>query len=178
MGIMSFVSDLIVPMCFVGIILHGYSKKIDIYNSFVEGAKEGMYIIAKIIPTLVGLMVSVGILKESGALDWFSKLISPITNLLNFPKEAVPLTFMRLVSSSASTGLILDIFKKYGPDSFIGRLVSIMMSCTETIFYTISIYFMSVKIKNIRYTLKGALIANLFGVVAALYITKIIFGTT
>jgi spore maturation protein B len=121
-------------------------------------------------------MIAVGLLRESGALEYFSKIISPITNKLGFPKEAVPLTFMRLVSSSASTGLLLDIFKKHGPDSFIGRLVSIMMSCTETVFYTISIYFMSIKIKNIKYTLKGALIANLFGVIAALYITKLIFA--
>lgn len=176
MKLMIFISDLIMPLAFVGIILYGYSKKIDIYETFIEGAKEGMLTVVQIFPTLIGLMVAVGILRESGAMDFFSKLIAPVSQKIGLPKEAIPLTFMKLVSSSASTGLLLDIFKKYGPDSFIGRLVSIMMSCTETVFYTISIYFMSIGIKKIRYTLKGALIANLFGVIASLYITKIIFG--
>ncbi len=176
MKLMMLISDLIMPLAFVGIILYGYSKNIDIYETFIEGAKDGVKTVFQIFPTLVGLMVAVGILRESGALDFFSKCVGPICMQFGFPKEAVPLTFMRLISSSASTGLLLDIFKKYGPDSFIGRLVSIMMSCTETVFYTISIYFMSVGIKKIRYTLKGALIANLFGIIASLYITKIFFG--
>ena len=176
MKLMMLISDLIMPLAFVGIILYGYSKNIDIYETFIEGAKDGVKTVFQIFPTLVGLMVAVGILRESGALDFFSKCIGPICMQFGFPKEAVPLTFMRLISSSASTGLLLDIFKKFGPDSFIGRLVSIMMSCTETVFYTISIYFMSVGIKKIRYTLKGALIANLFGIIASLYITKIFFG--
>ena len=172
---MSFISDAMTPIIFVAIILYGYSKKIDIYETFIDGAKDGMITIIKIFPTLIGLMVSVGILCASGALDYFCGFISPVFKYLGFPKEILPLTFMRLVSSSAATGLLLDLFKKYHPDSFIGRLASVMMSCTETVFYTISLYFMSIKIKKIRYTLKGALIANLFGVIAALYITKIFF---
>lgn len=173
---MIFISELIMPLAFVGIILYGYSKDVDIYETFIDGAKNGVKIVFQIFPTLIGLMVAIGILRESGALDFLCKLIMPITKMLGFPNEAVPLTFMRLISSSASTGLLLDIFKKYGPDSFIGRLISVMMCCTETVFYTISIYFMSVKIKKIRYTLKGALLANLCGIIASLYITKIIFG--
>ena len=161
------------PLAFLSIILYGYNKKIDIYEAFTEGAKEGAQIIFTIFPTLVGLMTAVGILRESGALDFFSKLLSPIANFFGFPKEAVPLIFMRLVSSSASTSLLLDIFKKYGPDSFIGKLVSIITHCTEIIFYTINVYFMSVKIKKIRYTLKGALIANIIGIIASLFIAKI-----
>jgi len=164
-----------IPFCLVSIILYGYYKKIDIYNAFIEGATDGALIVFKIFPTLIALMIAVGLLRESGVLDFISNLISPVTNLIGFPKEAVPLSFMRLVSSSASTGLLLDIFKTHGPDSFIGRLVSVMMSCTETVFYTISIYFMSIKIKKIKYTLKGALIANLFGIIASLLITQIIF---
>ena len=173
MNLIILISNLIIPFAFLSIILCGYRKKIDIYETFIEGALEGTKIIFKIFPTLVGLMAAVGILRESGALDFFGKLFSPLANLLSFPQEAVPLIFMRLVSSSASTGLLLDIFKKYGPDSFIGKLVSIMMYCTETIFYTISVYFMSIKIKKIRYTLKGALIANIIGIIASLFIAKI-----
>jgi spore maturation protein B len=98
-----------------------------------------------------------------------------LTDRVGFPKEALPITFMRLISSAASTGLLLDIFKNFGPDSFVGRFVSVMMSCTETVFYTMSVYFMSVKITKTRYTLAGALIANLTGVAASIFITKAAF---
>jgi len=100
---------------------------------------------------------------------------TPITDALGYPREAVPLTLMRLVSSSAATGLLLDIFKIHGPDSYIGRLVSVMMSCTETILYTMSIYFMSIKITKTRYTLTGALVANAAGVAASVFITQRVF---
>lgn len=173
MKLLIIISNLIMPFALLSIILYGYKKKIDIYETFIEGALEGAKIIFKIFPTLVGLMTAVGILSTSGALNSFGKLFRPMARLFGFPQEAVPLIFMRLISSSASTGLLLDIFKKYGPDSFIGKLVSIMMYCTETIFYTISVYFMNVKIKKIRYTLKGALIANLIGVIASFFIAKI-----
>jgi spore maturation protein B len=134
-----------------------------------------MHTVVNILPTIVGLMVAVGILRASGALDLFSSFISPLTSRLGYPNEAVPLTLMRLVSSSASTGLLIDIFREHGPDSYIGRFVSIMMSCTETVFYTMSVYFMSVKITKARYTLAGALIANFVGVAASLMITNILF---
>ncbi|MDR1150189.1 MAG: spore maturation protein [Clostridiales bacterium] len=164
-----------IPVCFILIILHAYVNKIAIYDSFVSGAKEGIITVFKIFPTLLGLMLSVAILRESGALNFISKIFLPLAKIIGYPCEAIPLTFMRLVSSSASTSLILDIFKNHGPDSFIGRFVSIMMSCTETIFYTISVYFMSVKITKIRYTLAGALISNFFGIISSLIITKIFF---
>lgn len=170
------ISDLMVPLVLVYIFFYGYSKKIDIYNAFIDGAKDGLKIVVQILPTLIGLMVAVGILRASGALDLFSALISPIADLVGFPKEVVPLTFMRLVSSSAATGLLLDLFKNYGPDSFIGRFVSVMMSCTETVFYTMSVYFMAVKITKTRYTLSGALFANFAGVAASLWICKSLWG--
>ncbi|MDR2649999.1 MAG: spore maturation protein [Clostridiales bacterium] len=168
-------SNLIIPLTFAVIILYGYAKNVDLYDNFIEGAKDGMQTVIGILPTIVGLMVAVGILRASGALDIFSGIISPLTSRLGYPNEAVPLTLMRLVSSSASTGLLLDLFKKYGPDSFMGRFVSIMMSCTETVFYTMSVYFMSVKITKTRYTLTGALIANVAGIAASLVLTNILF---
>jgi spore maturation protein B len=169
------ISNLIIPLTFAAILIYGYFKKVDLYDEFIEGAKDGMQTVVGIMPTLVGLMVAVGILRASGALDIFSEFISPITTRLGYPKEAVPLTFMRLVSSSASTGLLLDLFAKYGPDSYLGRFISIMMSCTETVFYTMSVYFMSVKITKTRYTLYGALLANLAGIVASLTLTNLLY---
>lgn len=176
MKAMLILSDLIIPLTFVGIIGYGYIQRINIYEEFIKGAADGFKTVLKIMPTLIGLMVAVGILRASGFLDILSNLLAPMTDRIGYPKEAVPLTLMRLVSSSASTGLLLDIFKNYGPDSFIGRFVSIMMSCTETIFYTISIYFMSVNIKKTKYTLPAALFSNFAGVAAALWITKLLFG--
>lgn len=176
MKLLILISDLMVPIVFVYIISYGYCKKIDVYNAFVEGAKEGFGIVADILPTLIGLMAAVGILRAGGTLDLLCKICEPITRVIGFPVEALPLTFMRLVSSSASTGILLDIFRTYGPDSFIGRFVSVMMSCTETVFYTMSVYFMSVKITKTRYTLAGALIANVAGVAASLWVCKFLWG--
>jgi spore maturation protein B len=173
---MLLISELIIPLSFVGIIGYGYIKKVNVYEEFIEGAKDGFKTVIGIMPTLIGLMVGVGMLRASGFLDLLANFLSPLTDLISFPKEAVALTLMRLVSSSASTGLLIDIFKTYGPDSFIGRFVSIMMSCTETILYTMSVYFMSVKITKTKYTLAGALISNFAGIIAALWITRALFG--
>ncbi|MDR2899481.1 MAG: spore maturation protein [Clostridiales bacterium] len=176
MRLLLYISNLIMPLTFVSIILYGIMNRVPIYDTFIEGAKEGLKTVISIFPTLIGLMVAVGILRSSGALTLLGKLIAPVTEQFGFPTEAVPLTLMRLVSSSASRGLLLDIFKNYGPDSYIGRFVSIMMSFTETVFYTMSVYFMSVKITKTRYTLTGALLANISGVIASLIITGWLYG--
>lgn len=175
MKVITFISDLIIPVTLLTIILFGCAKKVDIYGSFVEGAKEGMKTVIGILPTLIGLMVAVTVLRASGALDILVNFLKPFANIVGFPAEIIPLSLMRLVSSSASTGLLIDLFENYGTDSFIGRLASVMMSCTETVFYTMSVYFMSVNIKNTRYTLTGALIANVVGVIVSFYIVSIFF---
>lgn len=176
MKLIVLLSDLIMPLVIVYILAFGYSRKIDVYESFIEGAKEGFSTVLDILPTLIGLMMAIGILRSSGALDLLVKLFVPVARATGFPEEAVPITFMRLISSSASTGILLDIFKNYGPDSFVGRFVSVMMSCTETVFYTMSVYFMSVKITKTRYTLAGALIANFAGVISALFLCRYMWG--
>lgn len=175
MDFLVFLSDLIMPAMFLSIILYGYLARVDLYETFKVGAKEGVATVVEIFPTLLGLMVAVSILRVSGFLDFLSLVISKPMAIIGFPVEAVPLTLMRLVSSSASTSLLIDIFKNSGTDSYIGTFVSIMMSSTETVFYTMSIYFMSVNITKTRYTLAGALIANFAGVYASLYITNLMF---
>ena len=170
-----FISDMIVPMTFAGILMYAISKKIALYDNFIIGAKDGFHTVFSIAPTIVGLMVAVGMLRASGALDILSSLISPFTNIIGYPTETVPLTLMRLVSSSASVGLLTDIYSTYGPDSFIGRFTSIMMSSTETVFYTMSIYFMAVKVTKTRFTLAGALVANFSGVMISLWITRYLY---
>lgn len=175
MKFMLILSDLMIPLVLIYILFYGYSKKINVYEAFIDGAKEGLKTVVKIMPTLIGLMVSVGVLRACGALDLLSKIVSPITEKVGYPKEAVPLTFMRLISSSASTGILLDLFKTYGVDSFIGKFVSVMMSSTETVFYTMSVYFMAVNITKTKYTLIGALIANFAGIVASLWISNLLW---
>jgi spore maturation protein B len=171
-----YVSNLIIPLTFAGILIYAFGKKVPVYDCFVDGAKDGFQTVLHILPTIIGLMVAVGMLRASGALDLLGRIIAPVTTRLGFPGEAVPLTIMRLVSSSASTGLLLDIFERYGPDSYLGRFVSIMMSCTETVVYTMSVYFMHVKITKTRHTLTGALVANLAGIIATMWITGVLFG--
>jgi len=176
MSIILYLSDLIIPLTIALIIVAGLMKKVPIYDSFTEGVKDGVTTVFNLFPALLGLLVAVGALRASGALSILSSLISPLTSYIGFPSEAVPLTFMRLVSSAASRGLLLDLFAEYGPDSYIGRLVSVMMSSTETVFYTMSIYFMSVKITKTRSTLPGALIANLAGITASVLVVNWLWG--
>ena len=169
-------SDFMIPLTFVYILAYGISKNVPVYDTFIEGAKDGFKTVLNILPTIIGLMVAVGMIRASGLLDIINYGISPFTDRLGYPTEAVPLTIMRLISSAASTGLLLDLFEKYGPDSFLGRFVSIMMSSTETIVYTMSIYFMSVKITKTRFTLAGALLCNLVGIIMSLMITIRLYG--
>lgn len=169
-------SDFLIPAVMIAIVIYGLLKKVNVYESFIDGATEGLKVVVNILPTLIGLMMAVGMLRTSGALDGIVTLFKPLIDLTHFPAEVVPIAMMRTVSSSASTGLILDIFKTYGPDSFLGRLVSIMFGCTETIFYTMSVYFMAVKIKKTRYTLVGCLLATLVGIISAYLLTMYIFG--
>lgn len=170
------ISNFMIPLIFVLIIGYGILNEIKVYDTFITGTKEGLKIVLEILPTLIGLMVAVGILRASGFLDFLTNILTPITNRVGFPSQLVPIALMRTISSSASTGLILDLFKTYGPDSLIGRMVSIMMGCTETIFYTLSIYFMSVKIKKTRYALTGSLIVSIAGIIASVILTYKIFG--
>ena len=176
MSIILLISDLMIPFTIIGIVAYGLAKRTAVYDSFLGGAMEGVKITFNIFPTLVGLMVAVGVLRASGTLDFIANFLAPATRLLGFPEDALPLTLMRLVSSSAATGLQLDVYATHGPDSFIGRFVSIMMSSTETVFYTLSVYFLHIGVRKTRYVLSGALFANLISIIASLVITILVFG--
>ena len=165
-------SNVIIPTLILYIVASGLVKKNDIYSEFITGATSGFQTVIKIMPTLVGLMVAVGILRASGFLECIGGFFAVITEPLHFPSELVPIVFVRMFSSSAATGMVVDIFKTHGPDSYIGTMTSIMMSCTETIFYTMSVYFMSAKITKTRYTLKGAFVATIAGVIVSVILTN------
>ncbi|MDE6937880.1 MAG: spore maturation protein [Lachnospiraceae bacterium] len=167
MKFLLFMTDFIVPLVIFGIISYGILMEVNVYDTFIKGAKSGFFTVIKIMPTLVGLMVAVGILRASGFLDFISEIIGGITAFAGFPGELVPLTVVKMFSSSAATGLLLDLFKEFGTDSYIGLIGSISMSCTETIFYTMSVYFMTAKVPKTRYTLTGALLSTLAGLAAS-----------
>lgn len=178
MGSLKLVSQYAVPVIMLLIILAGALKDVKVYDTFVEGAKDGINTVIRIIPTLVGLMTAVGVFKASGALDMVVFAFKPIFGLIGVPAGAIPLAIMRPVSGSASLAMLSDILGSYGPDSYTGRVVSTMMGSTETIFYTLTVYFGSIGIKNIRFTLVAALLADLVSVTAASWACAVIFGAS
>ena len=164
MNFLVFLSTYILPFFIFYVVAYGLLKGRNVYQAFVEGAKGGFHTALGILPTLVGLLAAVGVLRASGVLDRGSGLLQTLLKGPGFPAEMLPLVIVRLFSNSAATGLALDLFKAHGPDSHQGLLASLFLSSTETVFYTMSIYFMSVKIKKTRYTLPGALLATLAGI--------------
>lgn len=175
MRFLIYISDYMIPFILFYIIGMGLLMKQNVFDDFITGAKDGFKVVFDILPTLIGLMVAIGILRASGFLNGLAGLLQPLTNLLHFPSELVPLVIIKMFSSSAATSLLLDIFKEHGPDSYLGRLASIIMSSTETIFYTLAVYFMAAGVKKTRYTLLGCLVAMVSGVVASTIITNFVF---
>ena len=174
MNLLLFVSEITIPLLVFGVVAYGITNRQPVYEDFITGAKDGMKTVFGIMPTLIGLMIAVGILRASGFLGYLTNLLSCLIPDAVFPSELLPLSIVKLFSSSASTGLLLDIYKEYGADSVLGKMASIMMSSTETVFYTMSVYFMSVSIKKSRYTLAGAMVATIAGLIASIYFTKFI----
>ena len=164
MKFLVYLSDFCIPLLLFYMIAYGLLTKTDIYKEFTEGAKDGFQVTFGILPTLIGLMTGVGMLRASGFLEMLSGLLKPVAEVLSFPAELVPLVVVKLFSSSAATGLVLDIFKEFGPDSYLGKVTSLICSSTETVFYTMSVYFMAAGVKKTRYTLAGALTATAAGV--------------
>lgn len=174
MDILIFLSEFMVPLVIFYIVGFGLLSGRPVFDDFLKGAKEGMMTVVGIMPTLIGLMAAVGILRASGLLDAAAGLLKAPAGWLHIPTPLVPVILVRMVSSSAATGLVMDIFKSYGPDSLIGNMVSIMMGCTETIFYTMSVYFMTAGIRKTRWTLPGALLATAGGIAVSIVLAAAI----
>lgn len=168
MRVLAHLSDIIIPLLIFFVVGYGLVSGIKVYETFLKGAKDGLRVVVDILPTLIGLMMAVGILRTSGFFELLGKVLQPITDVLKIPSQIIPLLIVKMFSSSAATGLVLDIFKNMGPDSYVGMITSILMSCTETIFYTMSVYFLAAKVTKTRYTLTGALVATLAGTVMSI----------
>jgi spore maturation protein B len=173
MKFLVYISDYMLPFVVFYIVGRGLLERVNVYDAFVEGAKQGLKTVVQIVPTLVGLMVAIGILRASGALDFVAKLAGPLAEVFRLPSELLPLILIKMFSSSAATSLLLDLYKQFGPDSSVGMTASILMSCSETIFYTMSVYFMTAKVRKSRYTLTGALLATAAGIGATLFVMGI-----
>ncbi len=172
MTLLTKLSDFIIPLFIFGIVFFAMIQKVAVYEAFLEGAKDGLETVFSLMPTMVGLLVSVGILRAGGFLDFVKTLCVQFFGTSSLLCHIIPLLFIKLFSSSAATGLVIDIFKTYGPDSAIGILTSLIMSSTETLFYTMSVYFLAAGIKKTRYTLIGGLFASLAGILASFALVK------
>lgn len=165
-----------IPLIVAGFVAYAAFKKVPIYESFVVGAKGGFEVAVKIIPYLVAMLVAIGIFRASGAMDILVGALSPVARLIGMPPEVLPMALLRPLSGSGSLGLMTDIMKQYGPDSFIGVLVSTMYGSSETTFYVIAVYFGAVNIYRTRHAVAAGLIADFIGMLGALLICKILFG--
>lgn len=173
-GLFSNFSNIVIPVIIFYIVAYGLVNKRKVYEEFIDGAADGLKTVVKILPTLVGLMVGVGVLRASGFMGFLGGLLGKLTERVGIPADIVPLVLVKMFSSSAATGLVLDIFKTHGTDSYIGMLTSILMSCTETIFYTMSVYFLAAKVTKTKYTLAGAILSMLVGLAASVVLAGIL----
>lgn len=166
--------NFIIPIIILLIFVYGQVKGVKIYDAFIEGARDGLMITFRILPYIAAMLLAVGMLRRSGGLDFILYVFRPLTNAAGIPDEVVPLIIMKPLSGSGALGILADILKRTGADSYAGVLASIIMSSTETIFYTITVYFGSVGIKNIRHTLTAALIAEIGGLAAAVILCRLL----
>lgn len=170
MKLLSYLSEYMIPILIFYIVAMGICTKKNVYEDFMKGAKDGLLLVVKIMPTMIAMLVAVNVLRASGFLEFLAGLLTPFAEKLNFPAPLLPLAIIKAFSGSGATGLLLDLFKEYGVDSFIGKIGSIMLSSTETIFYTMSLYFVTAGIKKTRYTLAGCLVATLSGIIASVFL--------
>jgi len=170
------ISKLAIPFLIILFVVYGLIKRVKVYESFVDGAKEGFNIAVKIIPYLVAMLIAIGIFRAGGAMDWLILILKPITNLIGMPAEVLPMALMRPLSGNGALGLMTDIMKVHGPDSFIGILVSTIQGSTETTFYVLAVYFGAVNIKRTRHAVPVGLIADVAGILGALFIVRLLFS--
>ena len=170
MSMIQYISSAAIPTVISLIIVYGVVEKIKVYDTFLEGAKEGIEIVFRLVPTLIGIFVAIGALRSSGILDFIVQMIKPITTMFQIPSEIMPLAMIRPISGSASTAIATDIMTKFGVDSQIGLMASTIMGSTETTFYTIAIYTSCVGIKKIKFVLVASLLGDLAGMLISVAI--------
>lgn len=164
---LGYLSKSIIPIIFLVIVIYGMISGRKVYEWFIEGAKEGLQVSLRIFPYLLAMLLAVEIFKEANLLEALNNLLAPIGNLIGLPKEVIPLVLIKPLSGSGATGILSSILQNYGPDTLIGLTASVIMGTTETIFYTVTVYFGAVKIKKVRHTIWAAILADIIAIIAA-----------
>lgn len=165
-----YITKSIIPIIIIIIITYGMINGRKVYEWFIEGAKEGLKVCINIFPYLLAMIIAVNIFREAKLLDILNNIISPIAGVIGLPKEVIPLVLIKPLSGSGAMGILTDILKNYGPDSYIGLIASVIMGTTETIFYTVTVYFGAVQIKKVRHTVWAALLADMTAIIVSIFI--------
>lgn len=173
---MSLISKIVIPLFVLFIIFYGVKKRVNVYDSFLEGAKEGLILVFHITPTVIAMVFAVNIFLDSNFIDGMLGFLKPIFDFINVPIDILPMALLRPISGTASLAIMNDFFIHFGPDSYIGRLASTLQGCTDTTIYVLALYFGSIKVTKTRYSLPVGLFADLMGIIAAFIITFIFFG--
>ncbi|WP_024614142.1 nucleoside recognition domain-containing protein [Clostridium sp. Ade.TY] len=168
----SYITKSIIPIIVVIILFYGMVKGRKVYEWFIEGAKEGLFVCMRIFPYLLAMIVAVQIFKSANLLELVNNIVSPLSRAIGLPEEVVPLVLIKPISGSGAVGMFTEIIKTYGADTFIGLVASVIMGTTETIFYTITVYYGAAKIKKIRHTLWAAVIADITAIIAAITVVN------
>ena len=172
---MSLLFTMIVPLTICGVALYGAARRVDVYSALAQGAGSGLETLVRIVPSLIGLLTAVYMLRASGALDLAAQALGPLMERLGLPAELLPLMLVRPVSGSAALGVGAELISAYGPDSCLGRTAAVMLGSTETTFYTVAVYFGAVGVTRTRYAIPAALCADLTGFLAAAWAVRLLF---
>ena len=168
--------SLVIPLLLAAVAVYGAARRVDVYGALTRGAGEGLSVLARIVPALVGLMTAVAMFRASGALEWLTGLCTPALELLGIPPETAPLMLVRPISGSGALAVAGDLIAAQGPDSYAGRVAAVMLGSTETTFYTIAVYFGAAGIRRTRHTIPAALTADCVGFAASALAVRLFFG--
>lgn len=173
---MDAVSRWSIPLIFAVVLLWGLRRRVDVYNVFLEGARDGLDLAARILPYVVSIFAALGIFRDSGALALLSRVLGPVLHRVGVPADVLPLMLIRPLSGGGALGITLDLLRHHGPDSYVGRLASVLQGSTDTTFYILSVYFGAVGIRKIRHALVVGLFADLIGFVLAIVFVRLLLG--
>jgi spore maturation protein B len=174
--LMNLLSYFVIPVILVGFPLYGLYKRVPVYESFVDGAREGFQVAVRIIPYLVAILFAIAMFRASGAMDALTRLLDPVLGLIGFPAEVLPMAIIRPLTGSGSAGLVVDMVNQYGEDSIFVKMAAVMFGSTETTFYVIAVYFGAVNIRKTRHAVPAGLLADAAAMIIAVWTVRLLFG--
>jgi spore maturation protein B len=169
-------SYLVIPIIIVGFPLYGLYKRVPVYETFVEGAKDGFNVAVRIIPYLVAILFAIGMFRASGAMDFLVSALNPVLSRVGFPAEVLPMAIVRPLTGSGSAALVADMINRYGEDSLFVKMAATMFGSTETTFYVIAVYFGAVNIRKTRHAVPAGLTADVAAMFIAVWTVRLLFG--